>query len=107
MSDRYQQLVNTPIGRIGLEICFDSCYTGVTRRLAADATVPGPLQTLASLLQKVGEAKRRLKQLPQARPQVDSPQELLDLLKKSEEGSLEYAAAWHGPISRQCPGSAR
>lgn len=34
----------------------------------------------------------RTKQLAQARPQVDSPQELLDLLKKSEEGSLEYAA---------------
>jgi hypothetical protein len=34
----------------------------------------------------------RTKQLVQARPQVDSPQELLDLLKKSEEGSLEYAA---------------
>jgi len=34
----------------------------------------------------------RTKQLLQARPQVDSPQELLDLLKKSEEGSLEYAA---------------
>jgi hypothetical protein len=34
----------------------------------------------------------RTGQLVQARPQVDSPQELLDLLKKSEEGSLEYAA---------------
>jgi hypothetical protein len=35
----------------------------------------------------------RTQQLPQARPQVDTPQELLALLKKSEEGSpLEYAA---------------
>jgi hypothetical protein len=35
----------------------------------------------------------RTQQLPEARPQVDTPQELLALLKKSEEGSpLEYAA---------------
>jgi len=35
----------------------------------------------------------RTKQLPRARPQADTPQELLDLLKKSEEGSsLEFAA---------------
>jgi signal recognition particle receptor subunit beta len=34
----------------------------------------------------------RTGQLTQARPEVDSPQELLELLKKSEEGSLEYAA---------------
>jgi signal recognition particle receptor subunit beta len=34
----------------------------------------------------------RTQQLPKARPQVDSPHELLSQLKKSEEGSLEYAA---------------
>lgn len=25
----------TPLGRVGMEICFDNCFTGVTRRLAA------------------------------------------------------------------------
>lgn len=34
----------------------------------------------------------RTQQLPVARPQVDTPQELLDLLKKNEEGSQEHAA---------------
>lgn len=34
----------------------------------------------------------RTKHLLEARPQVDSPQELLALLKKSEEGTPEYAA---------------
>lgn len=27
---------DTDLGRIGIEICFDTCYTGLTRRLAAD-----------------------------------------------------------------------
>jgi hypothetical protein len=35
----------------------------------------------------------RTGQLLRVRPQVDSAQELLDLLKKNEEGSMEYAAA--------------
>lgn len=35
----------------------------------------------------------RTGRLLRVRPQVDSAQELLDLLKQSEEGSLEYAAA--------------
>jgi hypothetical protein len=35
----------------------------------------------------------RTGQLQRVRPQVDSAQELLDLLKRSEEGSMEYAAA--------------
>lgn len=34
----------------------------------------------------------RTGQLPRAQPQFDSPQELLDLLKKSEEGNKKYAA---------------
>jgi len=43
-------------------------------------------------LERVREQMRR-QQLPEARPQVDTPQELLALLKKSEEGnSLQYAA---------------
>jgi hypothetical protein len=35
----------------------------------------------------------RTGQLQRVRPQVDSAQELLDLLKRSEDGSMEYAAA--------------
>ena len=42
-------------------------------------------------LDRVKELKRS-NLLPHARPQVDTPQELLDLLKKSEEGRMEYAA---------------
>jgi apolipoprotein N-acyltransferase len=33
---REARAFDTPHGRLGLEICFDSCYTTVTRRLAAD-----------------------------------------------------------------------
>jgi len=42
-------------------------------------------------LQRVRELMRT-NQLLTTRPQVDTPRELLDLLKKSEAGSLEYAA---------------
>lgn len=42
-------------------------------------------------LERVRELMRT-QQLPETRPQVDTPQELLALLKKSEEGSLGYAA---------------
>jgi len=45
----------------------------------------------------------RTKQLPVTRPQVDTPQELLDLLKKSEADSKEFAAepgAVHTRVSK-------
>jgi tetratricopeptide (TPR) repeat protein len=60
----------------------------VQRRLATDANVPGPLQTLASLLQKIGDSKRRLKQLPDA---ISAHREELELRRRllaREEGSI-------------------
>ena len=33
-SGRAARAWRTPLGRVGMEICFDSCYTGVTRRMA-------------------------------------------------------------------------
>lgn len=33
---RTARAFDTPLGRMGLEICFDSCFPAITRRLAAD-----------------------------------------------------------------------
>jgi tetratricopeptide (TPR) repeat protein len=49
------------------------------RRLAADATVIAPQQTLASLLGKIGDIKRRLRDFPAA---VRSHREELDIRRK-------------------------
>jgi len=35
-SGREARAFDTELGRLGMEICFDSCYTGVTRRIVAD-----------------------------------------------------------------------
>ncbi len=76
---------------------FDDGINGVARqrgRIGRQQRRGYPRGVCACCSARVGRVRElmRTKQLPEARPQVDSPQELLDLLKKSEEGSLEYAA---------------